>query len=59
MVCVGGRYQILGKLGAGGTSTVYLAVDNVLHKQWAIKETATDFDDDKKSLDFAVFARRS
>lgn len=50
MVCVGGRYQILGKLGAGGTSTVYLAVDNVLHKQWAIKETATDFDDDKKAL---------
>ena len=50
MVCVGGRYQILGKLGAGGTSTVYLAVDNVLHKQWAIKETATDSDDDKKAL---------
>lgn len=48
MVCVGGRYQILGKLGAGGTSTVYLAVDNVLHKQWAVKETATDSDDDKK-----------
>lgn len=50
MVCVGGRYQILGKLGAGGTSTVYLAVDNVLHKQWAVKETATDSDDDKKAL---------
>lgn len=39
MVCVGGRYQLLGELGSGGTSTVFLAVDTVLHKQWAIKET--------------------
>lgn len=39
MVCVGGRYQLLGELGHGGMSTVFLAVDTVLHKQWAVKET--------------------
>lgn len=39
MVCVGGRYQLLGELGRGGISTVFLAVDTVLHKQWAVKET--------------------
>lgn len=39
VVCVGGRYQLLGELGHGGMSTVFLAVDTVLHKQWAVKET--------------------
>lgn len=38
MTCVGGRYQLLGELGRGGTSTVFLAVDNVLQRTWAVKE---------------------
>ena len=46
MVCVGGRYQLLGELGRGGTSTVFLAVDTVLHKQWAVKETLLQGDED-------------
>ena len=51
MVCVGGKYQLLGKLGSGGTSSVYLAVDNVLHKKWAVKETSNEnLDSDKKAL---------
>lgn len=51
MVCVGGKYQLLGKLGSGGTSSVYLAVDNVLHKKWAVKETSDEhLDSDKKAL---------
>ena len=51
MVCVGGKYQLLGKLGSGGTSNVYLAVDTVLHKQWAVKETAAEhLDSDKNDL---------
>lgn len=45
MVCVGGRYQLLGELGSGGTSTVFLAVDTVLHKQWAVKETLLQGDE--------------
>ncbi|MFW0902430.1 serine/threonine protein kinase [Gardnerella sp. Marseille-QA0894] len=45
MVCVGGRYQLLGELGCGGTSTVFLAVDTVLHKQWAVKETLLQGDE--------------
>ena len=46
MVCVGGRYQLLGELGRGGTSTVFLAVDTVLHKQWAVKETLLQGDEE-------------
>ncbi|MDT8718575.1 protein kinase [Clostridium sp. 19966] len=32
------KYQIIGKLGSGGMSTVYLAKDVKLQKLWAIKE---------------------
>lgn len=32
------KYQIIGKLGSGGMSTVYLAKDIKLQKLWAIKE---------------------
>ena len=35
---VGGRYRLLAKIGAGGMSTVWLALDTVLNKQWAAKE---------------------
>lgn len=35
---VGGRYKILAQIGEGGMSTVYLALDSVLNKQWAAKE---------------------
>ena len=50
MVCVGGRYQLLGELGRGGTSTVFLAVDTVLHKQWAVKETLLQGDEKYRQL---------
>lgn len=33
-----GKYVILKEIGRGGTSTVYLAVDNRLGKKWAIKK---------------------
>ncbi|MBT1174492.1 serine/threonine protein kinase [Bifidobacterium sp. LC6] len=35
---VGKRYKILTQIGKGGMSTVYLAMDSSLNKQWAIKE---------------------
>lgn len=33
-----GKYEILKKIGEGGMSYVYLAIDNRLKKQWAVKE---------------------
>lgn len=33
-----GRYEILKEIGHGGMSTVYLAMDKNINKQWAIKE---------------------
>ena len=35
---VGGRYRLLTVIGRGGMSTVYLALDTALNKQWAAKE---------------------
>ncbi|OZG50600.1 serine/threonine protein kinase [Bombiscardovia coagulans] len=35
---IGGRYRILTEIGKGGMSTVYLALDTSLNKQWAVKE---------------------
>ena len=35
---VGKRYRLLAVIGTGGMSTVYLALDTVLNKQWAAKE---------------------
>jgi len=35
---VDGKYEILKQIGKGGMSVVYLAMDNRLNKQWAVKE---------------------
>ncbi len=35
---VGGRYRLLAVIGRGGMSTVWLAMDETLGKQWAVKE---------------------
>lgn len=37
-----GKYEILKKIGEGGMSVVYLAMDIRLKKQWAVKEIRTD-----------------
>lgn len=39
---LGGKYRLIRRIGAGGTSTVYLATDTHLHKNWAIKEIKRD-----------------
>ncbi len=35
---IDGKYEILKEIGRGGMSTVYLAMDSHLNKQWAVKE---------------------
>ncbi len=37
-IIIDGKYEILKQIGKGGMSVVYLAMDNRLNKQWAIKE---------------------
>ncbi len=37
-----GKYEILKKVGQGGMSYVFLAMDNRLSKQWAVKEIKND-----------------
>ncbi len=35
---IDGKYEIIAVIGKGGMSTVYLAMDRRLNKQWAVKE---------------------
>ena len=39
---VDGKYRILSKVGQGGMSTVYLAINEKANKPWAIKEVRKD-----------------
>ena len=39
---VDGKYEILSKVGQGGMSVVYLAINRKAMKQWAIKEVRRD-----------------
>lgn len=47
---VGKRYKILAQIGKGGMSTVYLAMDSSLNKQWAIKEIRSASDPVQRDL---------
>ena len=42
---IDGKYEILKQIGKGGMSTVYLAMDQHLNKQWAVKEIRHKADD--------------
>lgn len=42
---VDGKYEILKEIGRGGMSIVYLAMDNRLNKQWAVKEIKKEISD--------------
>lgn len=44
---IGGRYRLDGRLGAGGMSTVFLAIDTVLERQVAVKLLAEHLADDE------------
>ena len=39
---VDGKYKILNKVGQGGMSVVYLAMNERANKQWAVKEIRKD-----------------
>ena len=39
---IDGKYKILNKIGQGGMSVVYLAMNEKANKQWAIKEVRKD-----------------
>ena len=47
---VDGQYEILKEIGHGGMSTVFLAMDKRLNKQWAVKEIKKEGSDEKKQV---------
>lgn len=47
---IGGKYEILKKIGQGGMSIVYVAMDTRLNKQWAVKEIKKSKTQDTKTL---------
>ncbi len=47
---LGGKYEILKKIGQGGMSIVYVAMDTRLNKQWAVKEIKQNPKQDTKTL---------
>lgn len=47
---LGGKYEILKKIGQGGMSIVYVAMDTRLNKQWAVKEIKKSKKQDTKTL---------
>lgn len=47
---LGGKYEILKIIGQGGMSIVYLAMDNRLNKQWAVKEIKKEKHKDTMTL---------
>ncbi|MBR5263079.1 MAG: protein kinase [Clostridia bacterium] len=53
---VDGKYQILTKIGQGGFSTVYLAVNKSANKHWAIKELLKE---KSKNFDIVLDSFRS
>jgi serine/threonine protein kinase len=46
-----GRYQLQGRLGAGGMATVYLAEDTSLHRKVAIKVLAERYAEDEQFVE--------
>ena len=47
---IDGKYEILKQIGKGGMSTVYLAMDQRLNKQWAVKEIRKNYSGKKNEV---------
>jgi len=62
------RYKVVSKIGRGGSSQVYLCLDNHIHKKWAVKRISRKGHEkaladreieNLKSLDYYLFPRIS
>lgn len=53
---IDGKYKILSKLGQGGMSTVYLALNERANKTWAVKEIRQDSAGDFEALKQGMLA---
>ncbi len=49
-VIIGGRYQIMGRIGIGGMADVYKATDRVLNRYVAIKVLKREFREDENFI---------
>lgn len=47
---IAGRYEVVSHIGQGGMADVFLAVDNILNRQVAIKILRSDMSSDEKSI---------
>ena len=53
---VDGKYKILNKIGQGGMSVVYLAINEAANKPWAIKEVRKDGGNDSEVVQQGLIA---
>lgn len=53
---VDGKYKVLNKIGQGGMSVVYLAMNERANKQWAIKEVRKDGTQDHQTVTQGLIA---
>lgn len=54
-----GKYEILKQIGKGGTAVVYLAMDNKINKQWAIKRVKKSTTDHNNQIVYQNFITES
>ena len=54
-----GKYEILKQIGKGGTAVVYLAMDNKINKQWAIKRVKKATTDHNNQIVYQNFITES
>ena len=55
---VDGKYKVLNKIGQGGMSVVYLALNEKANKTWAIKEVRKDGQQDFTTVKQGLIADR-
>lgn len=55
---VDGKYKILSKVGQGGMSVVYMAINEKANKTWAVKEVRKDGVLDLRQLSRDLWLKR-
>lgn len=56
---VDGKYKILSKVGQGGMSVVYMAINEKANKTWAVKEVRKDGVLDLRQLSRDLWLKRT